>query len=133
MAADPRIDDRAAYPIGIARLVDHQNLTQCRVQQCEIADGIHIVEEQRPILGLFQRGQLLQQERQVGIRWQMMLVLAQTQPVLPEPAPFARLAGAAGVAVARLERALRRRPQDCLLYTSPSPRDQRGSRMPSSA
>ena len=26
-----------------------------------------------------------------------------------------------------------RRPQNCLLYTSPSPRDQRGSRMPSSA
>ena len=25
------------------------------------------------------------------------------------------------------------RPYDCLLYTSPSPRDQRGSRMPSSA
>ena len=25
------------------------------------------------------------------------------------------------------------RPTDCLLYTSPSPRDQRGSRMPSSA
>ena len=25
------------------------------------------------------------------------------------------------------------RPEDCLLYTSPSPRDQRGSRMPSSA
>ena len=25
------------------------------------------------------------------------------------------------------------RPNDCLLYTSPSPRDQRGSRMPSSA
>ena len=25
------------------------------------------------------------------------------------------------------------RPGDCLLYTSPSPRDQRGSRMPSSA
>ena len=24
-------------------------------------------------------------------------------------------------------------PNDCLLYTSPSPRDQRGSRMPSSA
>ena len=24
-------------------------------------------------------------------------------------------------------------PQNCLLYTSPSPRDQRGSRMPSSA
>ena len=28
---------------------------------------------------------------------------------------------------------LRRRIQACLLYTSPSPRDQRGSRMPSSA
>ena len=26
-----------------------------------------------------------------------------------------------------------RNPQGCLLYTSPSPRDQRGSRMPSSA
>ena len=26
-----------------------------------------------------------------------------------------------------------RNPDDCLLYTSPSPRDQRGSRMPSSA
>ena len=25
------------------------------------------------------------------------------------------------------------RPEDCLLYTSPSPRDQRGPRMPSSA
>ena len=25
------------------------------------------------------------------------------------------------------------KPDDCLLYTSPSPRDQRGSRMPSSA
>ena len=25
------------------------------------------------------------------------------------------------------------KPKDCLLYTSPSPRDQRGSRMPSSA
>ena len=29
--------------------------------------------------------------------------------------------------------ALRERPSTCLLYTSPSPRDQRGSRMPSSA
>ena len=28
---------------------------------------------------------------------------------------------------------LRQQGQDCLLYTSPSPRDQRGSRMPSSA
>ena len=29
--------------------------------------------------------------------------------------------------------ALLRENKDCLLYTSPSPRDQRGSRMPSSA
>ena len=36
-----------------------------------------------------------------------------------------RLAKVPGVRVAS--------PQDCLLYTSPSPRDQRGSRMPSSA
>ena len=28
---------------------------------------------------------------------------------------------------------LKRRSETCLLYTSPSPRDQRGSRMPSSA
>ena len=34
------------------------------------------------------------------------------------------------VRVHELQRALRRA---CLLYTSPSPRDQRGSRMPSSA
>ena len=33
----------------------------------------------------------------------------------------------------RVEIHLRRRPPVCLLYTSPSPRDQRGSRMPSSA
>ena len=29
--------------------------------------------------------------------------------------------------------ALKQKPISCLLYTSPSPRDQRGSRMPSSA
>ena len=34
---------------------------------------------------------------------------------------------------ARNELDLIRRYRDCLLYTSPSPRDQRGSRMPSSA
>ena len=32
-----------------------------------------------------------------------------------------------------LERAVRDMGEICLLYTSPSPRDQRGSRMPSSA
>ena len=32
-----------------------------------------------------------------------------------------------------LDNALDARDHDCLLYTSPSPRDQRGSRMPSSA
>ena len=33
----------------------------------------------------------------------------------------------------RWESILGYNPYDCLLYTSPSPRDQRGSRMPSSA
>ena len=33
----------------------------------------------------------------------------------------------------RLEEMINYFPYDCLLYTSPSPRDQRGSRMPSSA
>ena len=32
-----------------------------------------------------------------------------------------------------VERNLENEIKDCLLYTSPSPRDQRGSRMPSSA
>ena len=35
--------------------------------------------------------------------------------------------------LARLNRDRFRSFEDCLLYTSPSPRDQRGSRMPSSA
>ena len=49
------------------------------------------------------------------------------------------LGRAPGTDMNTLGRALRRSPQsaerfpDCLLYTSPSPRDQRGSRMPSSA
>ena len=37
------------------------------------------------------------------------------------------------VNIARFNPAQRSRAQSCLLYTSPSPRDQRGSRMPSSA
>ena len=47
----------------------------------------------------------------------------------------ARFAEAAkeGFAWRRLEEAQRKRWWVCLLYTSPSPRDQRGSRMPSSA
>ena len=39
----------------------------------------------------------------------------------------------ADVAQLTLSRDLRIQPNPCLLYTSPSPRDQRGSRMPSSA
>ena len=35
--------------------------------------------------------------------------------------------------LARIDTALTRLEEGCLLYTSPSPRDQRGSRMPSSA
>ena len=41
------------------------------------------------------------------------------------------LASLAKVKVAQIEN--NRGDYDCLLYTSPSPRDQRGSRMPSSA
>ena len=36
-------------------------------------------------------------------------------------------------AAEREHKALVRQAESCLLYTSPSPRDQRGSRMPSSA
>ena len=38
-----------------------------------------------------------------------------------------------GYAVANVEEGLAVRNQDCLLYTSPSPRDRQKSRMPSSA
>ena len=42
--------------------------------------------------------------------------------------------GLAKIAAAQgSEAASKRSPRPCLLYTSPSPRDQRGSRMPSSA
>ena len=41
--------------------------------------------------------------------------------------PFSMNSSSLGVA------ALKAQHEDCLLYTSPSPRDQRGSRMPSSA
>ena len=41
-----------------------------------------------------------------------------------------RYAGAPAMQVADVAEVL---PMTCLLYTSPSPRDQRGSRMPSSA
>ena len=44
----------------------------------------------------------------------------------------ALLGGAAGGGMPDLG-GLMAQAQDCLLYTSPSPRDQRGSRMPSSA
>ena len=35
--------------------------------------------------------------------------------------------------IRRIEKPVYKENKDCLLYTSPSPRDQRGSRMPSSA
>ena len=51
---------------------------------------------------------------------------------IPETAITAskmRILDSVGVAIAAFEA----KPCNCLLYTSPSPRDQRGSRMPSSA
>ena len=44
-----------------------------------------------------------------------------------------KLWGEACMAAIDVENALVSKSKDCLLYTSPSPRDQRGSRMPSSA
>ena len=41
--------------------------------------------------------------------------------------------GASCVAVVSMKNSSLEMPHRCLLYTSPSPRDQRGSRMPSSA
>ena len=52
--------------------------------------------------------------------------LAATMPDLPVPRVIRRHDGAASAAVAELS-------GDCLLYTSPSPRDRQKSRMPSSA
>ena len=62
-------------------------------------------------------------------------------PPPPSPAPAAPAPNPRGLpTLRRREVRIRssppqhhRRPRSCLLYTSPSPRDQRGSRMPSSA
>ena len=40
---------------------------------------------------------------------------------------------AVGLLIASPDKAYKEKTEICLLYTSPSPRDQRGSRMPSSA
>ena len=65
-----------------------------------------------------------------------------TQPPVPEVAsgllqvfPNARIRKYVDIALKQNPdlRASAARLEDCLLYTSPSPRDQRGSRMPSSA
>ena len=54
---------------------------------------------------------------------------------LPKPVPQAGqvLVRVQATAVNPLDYQVRRGDYPCLLYTSPSPRDQRGSRMPSSA
>ena len=49
--------------------------------------------------------------------------------ILNRPASRNAIDGPLGIRLAEQLEAL----NDCLLYTSPSPRDQRGSRMPSSA
>ena len=48
-------------------------------------------------------------------------------------APFSLIGIALGIFLGFRNNAAYDRYWDCLLYTSPSPRDQRGSRMPSSA
>ena len=49
------------------------------------------------------------------------------------PALDAHETGSIQVGIHDVAYAIYGNPQGCLLYTSPSPRDQRGSRMPSSA
>ena len=56
----------------------------------------------------------------------VVLLRRELKSEAPVLVPFARPAAEALVDGAEA-------PRDCLLYTSPSPRDQRGSRMPSSA
>ena len=46
---------------------------------------------------------------------------------------IAKRLAADGASIAILAKTAEPHPKLCLLYTSPSPRDQRGSRMPSSA
>ena len=47
--------------------------------------------------------------------------------------PTLGLVGEAGEVAEKVKKVIRDKKGICLLYTSPSPRDQRGSRMPSSA
>ena len=54
-------------------------------------------------------------------------------PMLDRLEPLAKRVGAVNTVVKAPDGRLVGRNTDCLLYTSPSPRDQRGSRMPSSA
>ena len=55
------------------------------------------------------------------------------QPLLPEVVGGTITATDAVTPLRLMLKDLKVRMGDCLLYTSPSPRDQRGSRMPSSA
>ena len=69
----------------------------------------------------------------VALTWTLKDTLGEELDVLDEPVEF--LVGGDDL-LKRIEEALQGHGQGktlCLLYTSPSPRDQRGSRMPSSA
>ena len=63
--------------------------------------------------------------------------LAETVPAQRTPRGGIGVRGAAGNSLQQFyqnaTQAIKGKQGDCLLYTSPSPRDQRGSRMPSSA
>ena len=73
---------------------------------------------------------------EVGVLLGVVSVEELEQEVAAETVSDCRLAGDEQlIELRRIERCdtIERRRNDCLLYTSPSPRDQRGSRMPSSA
>ena len=80
--------------------------------------------------------QVFQQIVEIGFRSQPVVVVtgAFTGAVLAAQALFQfRLVGMETLAGGIVAAAMLRELGPCLLYTSPSPRDQRGSRMPSSA
>ena len=81
----------------------------------------HQIRPQKP-------GERLSKQDQLA--WKIAKVAADQAPLDPKAADMAamRIIDDWAVAIAALDR-----PSVCLLYTSPSPRDKRQSRMPSSA
>ena len=71
-------------------------------------------------------------QQQVPISFQIDAAKKQLENIGPEIDDMNLQIAKEKVSIKKLESSIERQ-EDCLLYTSPSPRDQRGSRMPSSA